>query len=92
MLDELAGGDVGKPCVAMLEGADVELVDGLDELLFESSVDVVVLSPYSKRFFVLADNCLDPQRGAYIWYDYGSRAWVEWSDKRNGQEGRIYCG
>ncbi len=91
MLDELAGGNVGKPRVAMLEGADVELVDGSDELLFESSVNVVVLSPYSKRFFVIADNGLDLWSGAHIWYNYKSGAWVGWSNKRNGGEGRIYC-
>jgi hypothetical protein len=35
VLDELACGDVGESRVAMLEGADIELVDGSDELLLE---------------------------------------------------------
>ena len=91
MFDELACRDVGESRVAMLEGADVELVDGSDELLFESGVDVVVLSPDPKRFFVIADDALDLWSGAYIRYDYGSWAWVGWSDKRNGREGRIHC-
>jgi hypothetical protein len=49
VLDELACCDiVGKSGVVMLEGVDVKLVDSSDELLFESSVNVVVLWPELK--------------------------------------------
>ena len=68
VLDELACGDVGESRVAMLEGADIELVDGSDELLFESSIDMIVLSPEPKRLFVIADDALYLCSGAHIRY------------------------
>jgi hypothetical protein len=65
VLDELACRDVGESRVAMLEGADIELVDGSDELLLESSIDMIVLSPEPKRLFVIADDALDLCSGAH---------------------------
>jgi hypothetical protein len=45
VLDELACPDVEISLVAMLEAADVELVDSSDELLLDSSMDVAFLLP-----------------------------------------------
>jgi hypothetical protein len=41
MFDQLAGED----CVAMLQGVHVDVINGANEQLFQSSINIVVFSP-----------------------------------------------
>jgi UDP-glucose 6-dehydrogenase len=45
MRDDMLGCDVGKSSVPVLERSHVDFFDGVDELLFECSINVLVFSP-----------------------------------------------
>jgi hypothetical protein len=47
VFDELACCDVGESGVSVLEGVEVELIDGVDKLLLQGCIHIVVLLPES---------------------------------------------
>ena len=64
----------------VLESSYVESFDGIDELLFQGSVYVVVFTPESKSLFVFSDARAALSSGGSIWNE-GSGARVDGCDE-----------
>jgi hypothetical protein len=59
MINQLPGGDIGKPGVPILQGTDVHLMYSVDELLFESGIYMIVELPKPEILLVCAKESLN---------------------------------
>jgi hypothetical protein len=80
MDQHLSCGDIGESCDAMVEGAQVEFVDGADDLLLEGFVGGLVLDEERVLFVVVLAYIGNLGARESVW-DGGGRARIE----RNGE-------
>ena len=80
VLENVPYGAGGKSCHAVPEILDIDVVDGVDELVFEGIVDRFEEAEFARGFLMLAFRVSDLSVGGSWCYD-GMNAWVERCDE-----------
>jgi hypothetical protein len=76
--------DVGKSCMPVLQGTEINSGNGAHELLFQGSVNILILLPKVELFRMVANDDSGVRisglhRNSWRW------AWVFWRLKRSGR-------